>query len=197
MPPKRAANSAKKASKSSSSSSSSSSSKSKKQKISPLSDKGEVRLDSPGFGTRQDDKILDHDALRRKYMLTEGYVGQIRLHYNKHKESTANQPPEQKCPILPEPTVEVGSDNQPVLSSHWWPTDQVILPTAAHFPQTLRTEESDEDNTATHCVSAVGLIRPVNVKQADALMQSFKENGNCFDPNHPVISRLRFSFVMF
>jgi hypothetical protein len=194
MAPKRGASTpAKKSSKSSSSSSSSSkkSASAKKQKMSPLSDKGEVRLDSPGFGVRADDKIQDHDALRRKYMLTQDYYQQIWLHYTSYK--TANHPPEHKCPVLTEPTLIEDPDNQPVLSSHWWPTELIILPTAAHFPQTLGTEELDEE-TKSSSSAAMGLIRPVNVKQAEALLQSFKENGNCFDPNHPVRSRLRFKF---
>ena len=173
----------------------------KKEQPGPPSDKGHVRLDSPGFGTRVAEKVQEHDALKRKYMLTDAYHAQILVLYSAYKSRVADGS-EEKEPqphILPLPDIpQADSKIQSMLMSSWWETDGIILPTAVHFPQTLEVKGGDEGKENANSSKAdVGLIRPVNVKQAEALCASFKDNGNLFDPMHPVGSSLRFCFVYF
>ena len=172
----------------------------KKEQPGPPSDKGQVRLDSPGFGTRVDETVQDHDALKRKYMLTEAFHDVIMVKYSAYKlRCAAGKEDDEKTPhVLPLPNIPVADSKiQSMLWSGWWETDQIILPTTEHFPQTLEVKDGDEGKAQSNSKADVGLIRPVNVKQAEALLQSFKENGNLFDPMHPVVSSLRFSFVYF
>ena len=205
MPPKAAKRLTSTLSKTSNSSSSSSgsskkekSSSRKKQKTGAPSDSGKVRLDSPGCGLRADEVIQDHDALRSKYMLTEAVHGPMNLSYMTWKAGRGLEGDEKTIPILPKPNrCFAATENQPVLFSTWWPTNGIILPSSEHFPQPkASSNQQSEEETKPSCAADIGLIRPVNMKQAEALIASFEDNGGLFDPSHPVSSRF-FAFVFF
>ena len=132
-------------------------------------------------------------------MLTEDYASQIWLAYNFYRASRGdNEEKKKPVSILAVPVATPPSDNQPMLFSTWWPTQRVILPTPEHFPQPKSSSKKSEacgEDSKSSWVASIGPIRPVNIKQTQALLKSFEENGNRFDPAHPVSSGF-FAFVL-
>jgi hypothetical protein len=156
------------------SSSSTPSKKAKTKKVHTLpSDGGYVRLDSPGCGARADEVLGCFGDIKNTYLIHEDQYEALRYAYS-HAKST-NKLKHLKGDLLP-PTI--GSTEQPLFST-WWPTDNIILPTEEHFPSCAGVGNGGG-------AAGVGLIRPVNTVQAEALLKSFNENGGKYNPAHPV-----------
>jgi hypothetical protein len=138
----------------------------KRNKLTPAhDDKGNIRLSSPGFGSRKNESTeFTTKDIREKYVLNAGFV--------------------MKCMAPEGTTVDEESkeykDACTLDYSAWWPTNSIILPTNFHFPPS-NSEDAEESPEGT-----AGLIRPVSETQVTAIEKAFDEFGGTFNPEFPV-----------
>jgi hypothetical protein len=163
----------------------------RKQAKTNKGDGGKVRKPSPGTGSRANEVLMPVHQLKTQYLLKLGQVNRWRRDADaealeadsgpEHKKTPKKKSSKPSSSSSSEPSDSIDSTDDDLINyAMWWPTTQIILPTAEHFPPSKIMVQEDADS------SPKGLIRPVHKERAQKISKAFTDAGDIYNPDHPV-----------